>query len=146
LALSIALSLVRQTLTKLYDLQQKLSALESDRQLADRSHPRAVKMQTEALSIQIQAMLAELSEYKSLKQGTGKIAISSLEELPVALIKARIAAGITQKELAQRVAIQEQQIQRYEANRYAVVGFERLLELFRSLGVKLMDLAKLIIE
>jgi DNA-binding Xre family transcriptional regulator len=127
------------TKTKLYDLQQKLSALESDRQLADRSHPRALKIQKAALSSQIQAMLAELSEYESLKQGTAKIAISSLEELPVALIKARIAAGITQKELAERVAVQEQQIQRYEANRYAGVGFERLLEISRSLGVKLMD-------
>jgi DNA-binding Xre family transcriptional regulator len=127
------------TKTKLHDLQQKLSALESDSQLAAQSHPRAVKMQKAALESQIQAMLAELSEYESLKQGTAKIAISSLEELPVALIKARIAAGITQKELAERVAVQEQQIQRYEANRYAGVGFERLLEISRSLGVKLMD-------
>jgi HTH-type transcriptional regulator/antitoxin HipB len=38
-----------------------------------------------------------------------------LTELLVALIEARIAAGLTQKALADRLGVAEQQIQRYEA-------------------------------
>lgn len=127
------------TKTKLNDLEQKLSALESDRQLATQSHPRLIKMQRAALESQIQAMSAELTEYENLKDGTARITISSLGELPIALIKARIAAGLTQKELAEKIAIKEQQIQRYEANHYYGVGFDRLLEISNSLGIKLMN-------
>jgi transcriptional regulator with XRE-family HTH domain len=37
-------------------------------------------------------------------------------ELPAALIEAGIAAGLTQRELAKRIKVAEQQIQRWEAN------------------------------
>ena len=127
------------TKTKIQDLEQALLTLECDRELAADSHPRLIKMQKLALESQIQTMYAELSEYESLKNGTAKISISRLEELPIVLIKARIAAGMTQKELAERIGIKEQQIQRYEANQYQAVGFDRLLEIATSLGIKLMD-------
>jgi HTH-type transcriptional regulator / antitoxin HipB len=42
----------------------------------------------------------------------------AIEDLPTTLIKARIASGLTQKDLAERIGVQEQQIQRYEANHY----------------------------
>ena len=42
------------------------------------------------------------------------------------LIKARIARGLTHKELAQRVGIKEQQIQRYEATDYEAANLSRL--------------------
>ncbi len=46
------------------------------------------------------------------------IELLSLADLPKALIRARIAAGLSQKEFADRLGMKEQQIQSYEANDY----------------------------
>jgi HTH-type transcriptional regulator / antitoxin HipB len=40
---------------------------------------------------------------------------------------------MTQGELADTIGIKEQQIQRYEANHYQAVGFDRLLEIAKIL-------------
>ncbi|MFQ5641061.1 MAG: helix-turn-helix domain-containing protein [bacterium] len=61
-----------------------------------------------------------MREYQELKSGKRKVSeISSFEQLPVALIQARIARGLTQKELARKLGLKEQQIQRYEASGFA---------------------------
>jgi transcriptional regulator with XRE-family HTH domain len=51
------------------------------------------------------------------------------------LIKARIAAGITQKELAAKIGVQEQQIQRYESDRYASASLARLTQVAHALEI-----------
>jgi HTH-type transcriptional regulator/antitoxin HigA len=63
--------------------------------------------------------------------------LNSFTEIPIALIKARITAGMTQKQLAEKIGIQEQQIQRYEANDYASISFARLVEIAQILGVNI---------
>ena len=50
-------------------------------------------------------------------------------------IEARIAAGLTQKELAEKFGVHEQQIQRYEASNYHAVGFDRLQEVMSALDI-----------
>ena len=55
------------------------------------------------------------------------------------MIKARIALGMTQKDLAEKLGMKEQQIQRYEANQYSSAGFQRLAEIATALDVKLND-------
>ena len=47
---------------------------------------------------------------------------------PTALIEARIAAKLTQRQLAKRIGVAEQQIQRWEANGYSGVNLTRLQE------------------
>ena len=42
---------------------------------------------------------------------------------------------MTQGELADTIGIKEQQIQRYEANHYQAVGFDRLLEIAKILSI-----------
>jgi HTH-type transcriptional regulator/antitoxin HipB len=44
--------------------------------------------------------------------------ITFLHELPIALAEARIAARLTQRQLAERIGVAEQQVQRWEANDY----------------------------
>ena len=46
---------------------------------------------------------------------------------------------MTQGELADILGIKEQQIQRYEANHYQAVGFDRLLEIAKILSIELVD-------
>ena len=67
------------------------------------------------------------------------IEVESFEELSVAMIKARIAAGMSQKDLAERLGMKEQQIQRYESTDYAGASFSRLAEIVKALGVSLHE-------
>jgi HTH-type transcriptional regulator / antitoxin HipB len=127
------------TKAKLKDLEQNLSALLENRESATNSHPRLMRMQSAALEDQIQVMYGEIAEYENLRDGKVRITIDRLSELPIALIKARISAGMTQGELADTIGIKEQQIQRYEANHYQTVGFDRLLEIAKILSIELVD-------
>lgn len=91
----------------------------------------------DALKSQISDIEAELVEYDLLK--AGQIAFSktyALEELPKVLVQARIAAGMSQTDLAAKLDMKPQQIQRYEATGYAVASLARLVEVSRVLGVK----------
>ena len=63
------------------------------------------------------------------------VEIESLDDLPDGLIKARIASGLSQKDLADRLNLKEQQIQRYEADRYASASLQRIQQVARAIGV-----------
>ena len=58
-------------------------------------------------------------------------------DLPMLLIKARIAGGLTQRELADRMGLKEQQIQRYEATDYAAAKWSRIREVADVLSMEL---------
>ncbi|MDX2031461.1 MAG: helix-turn-helix transcriptional regulator [Blastocatellia bacterium] len=55
--------------------------------------------------------------------------LKSLNALPTELIRARVSAGLTQMELARRLGLKTQQIQKYEQHGYAMTSFSRLLEI-----------------
>ena len=56
-----------------------------------------------------------------------------LESLPEMLIEERMRLGFTQKQLAEKIGIKEQQIQRYEASRYQSASLRRLQEIAKAL-------------
>jgi len=89
---------------------------------------------------QVEELQGELDAYEALRSGqVASIDVDSLIALPNALIRARIAAGLTQKELAARIGVKEQQIQRYEATRYAGVSLERAQAILDALGVQIRE-------
>ena len=93
--------------------------LESPRSASQVIFQSRAKAQKDAFQSQLADLRRELEEYEALKQGAvSSIAIDSFDDLGLGLIKARIAAGLSQKALAKRLGIKEQQIQRYEAERY----------------------------
>jgi HTH-type transcriptional regulator / antitoxin HipB len=53
--------------------------------------------------------------------------------------EARIAARLTQRELAERLGVPEQQVQRWEANSYAGVAIERLQEIADALQLQVLE-------
>ena len=53
--------------------------------------------------------------------------------------KARIVRNLTQKELAQRLALAEQHVQRYEATLYRGVAAERLQQVADALRVRVRE-------
>ncbi len=103
-------------------------------------HPRLVQAEREALESQLADLRAQMAEYERLKAADMPvISISSFDELPEGLIRARIAAGLSQKALAQRLGLKEQQIQRYEAERYASASYQRLREITAAIGVRIRN-------
>ena len=78
-----------------------------------------------------------LLAYNNERLCTGRpepISIESLGQLSGALVQARIVAGLSQKELADRLGLKEQQIQRYEATDYGSASLTRLKEVAEALG------------
>ncbi len=101
-------------------------------------HPTLAKAQREAIKSQYEELQQELKAYEELKSGRRKtIRVNSFEHLPVALIQARIARGLTQKELAQKLGLKEQQIQRYEASSYAKASLARIKQIIDVLDIKI---------
>ncbi len=103
-------------------------------------HPRLRQLQEEALKSQLVDLEEELREYEDLKEG--RFAFEKLEgisDLPKLLIRARIASGLTQRDLAGRLQLKEQQIQRYEASEYASASFTRIREVVTALGIVAED-------
>ena len=108
-------------------------------------HPKLWEAQKAGLKSQLQDLEAELREYETLKTGGPKILeLDSLEGLPKVLIQARIAAGWTQEDLAARLGVKPQQIQRYEASDYQTVSFARLREIARLLGLDVRERVEMV--
>lgn len=106
----------------------------------DDVHPVLVQAEVAAVQSQLDDLRDQLEEYESLQSGRRSVLeINSFEELPRALIQARIAAGWSQRDLAERLHLKEQQIQRYEATLYASASFERLREVTQALGIRVRN-------
>ena len=98
--------------------------------------PRLVVAEREAMEAQLGELRGEVEEYERLREaGVSTVVVTSIDELPEGLIKARIASRLTQRELADLLHLKAQQIQRYEAERYASASYERLCEVAHALGV-----------
>lgn len=98
--------------------------------------PRMKEVMNAALQSQAETLRAEIQRYEDLRDGrVTRRELKGLRDLPTALIEARIAAGLTQKALAERLGLPEQQVQRWEASLYAGVGVERLQEIVDALGM-----------
>lgn len=108
-------------------------------------HPKLWEAQKAGLKSQLQDLEAELHEYETLKAGGPTILeLDSLEGLPKVLIQARIAAGLTQEDLAARLGVKPQQIQRYEASDYQTASFSRLSKIARVLGLRVRESVELV--
>lgn len=90
-----------------------------------------------AINSQIADIGAELAEYDLLKSGQVSFSKTyALEELPRVLVQARIASGMSQTDLAEKLSMKPQQVQRYEATDYMGASLGRLIEISKALGVK----------
>ena len=104
------------------------------------------KRQLEIAAVQAQLgdLQAELAEYEQLRSGTIRsFEAASLPELAVALVKARIAKGWSQRRLADELGMAEQQIQRYESTGYTSASLARLCDIVAALGVDVREVVSL---
>jgi len=127
----------RVTQTAIRDFEEALARLDEDA----KDRPEWIrKGLREGMESQVADLRQELREYEALRAGQVRVLeLDSLDQLPEALIRARIAAGLSQKELAGRLGLKEQQIQRYEARRYAGASLDRIQAVADALGMQIHE-------
>lgn len=111
-------------------------ALEASRATEGKLDPRVYRTMIAGIEGQIEEMRQELREYDALKSARA-LPLRCADELAAALVKARVARGYTQKELAERLHIKPQQVQKYEATGYQSASLRRVLEVMRVLDLNL---------
>ena len=102
------------------------------------------QLEQDALQSQIDELRGELEAFDKLKSGeVHAAALSSLDDLATLFIQARIAQGLTQKQLAEQLNVKEQQVQKDEASLYESASLGRLKRLAEVLGVEFEGQARL---
>ncbi len=99
--------------------------------------PQVVNGYWKALKAHKEQLEAQVAAYDAAKQGNySSLLDRASTNSGVSLIVARIARGLTQKELARRLGLKEQQIQRYEADRYNSISHSNFERVASALGAK----------
>jgi ribosome-binding protein aMBF1 (putative translation factor) len=105
--------------------------------------PRLWRVQREAAASQLADLREQLASYDRLFRSK-ELLLDRVEDLPRTLIRARIAAGMTQEGLAQRLGVKTQQVQRYEATEYESASFARIRKVVQALGLRMPKPARLV--
>jgi ribosome-binding protein aMBF1 (putative translation factor) len=107
--------------------------------------PRLWEAQRNAAESQLQELREQVGAYEQLHTGRSKdVILEAVEDLPKALIRARIAAGLTQEGLALRLGVKIQQVQRYEATEYESASFARIRKVVQALGLRMPKPVRLV--
>lgn len=132
----------RNTKTLCSRLQTAVTGLE--RSFDGSTDQKLHQLQIDAAQAQADDLTQEISDYEQLKSGgTTSFTADSLADVATLLIQARVARGWTQRQLAEKLGIAEQQIQRYEANGYATASLTRPCEIADALGLQIRETAHL---
>ncbi|BAZ17096.1 hypothetical protein NIES4071_89740 [Calothrix sp. NIES-4071] len=118
--------------------EQSVAGIENDESL--KADPLRWKLYRDAYQSQVEEFLEEIAEYERLinsdKNQPIKIKVENFNKLPDVLIKARIAAKMSQKELADILGIEEQRIKECEDKDYQCASFIEVLNVSEALGVE----------
>lgn len=77
----------------------------------------------------------DIALYEQLRDGACPTITGTLSTLGIVLTQARIARKLTQAQLAEKLGLHEQMIQRYEQSQYAHASLTRLIEIAQALNV-----------
>ena len=106
--------------------------------------PRAHRAGLNGMRALIGDMEAELAEYEKLRAGkVPSLELSSLDDVPATLVRARIARGWTHKDLAQALGTTEQQVQKDEAGGYQKANLQKLSRVAGALELSIRGRAKI---
>lgn len=84
-------------------------------------------------------LMRRVDDYVAARDGRVKVfKISNVDDLAAAVVKARIARGWTQKQLAEELDVSEQMVQKAESRQYENVGLAKLADLFDALEYELV--------
>jgi len=110
-------------------------SLELSKEKNSEMNERVFNAMIAGIKSQIRELKDQLKEYEKIQHA--KALNYSLDTLPSVLIQARVARGWTQKQLAKKLNVDAQQIQRYEKSNYSSVSLERAIDIFKALDINL---------
>ena len=114
---------------------ERFNGLELAKQGID---PGIVAAQKTSLEQQLAELQEDLARHEGLRSSGGRrLFPSTISEIGEKLIEARIMQGLSQKALAGRLNMKEQQIQRYEQDRYLAANLTRIAEVAEALDLDL---------
>ena len=122
------------TKSKFKDLERSLKVCREST-FPDKTIHKAMADSLKSLMGDLEKEIQEYEDLKSKKVPTLKI--GSLADLPDVLVRSRISQGLTQKQLAEKLGMPAQQIQRYESENYRRVSFGTILDISRTLNFDL---------
>ena len=127
----------RITKAQVRRFEDSLNELAKERRPANIT-PRLWQAQHDGASSQLQDLRDQVNAYERLQMGKDRaLVLEAVEDLPRTLIRARIAAGMTQEGLASRLGVKTQQVQRYEATEYESASFARICKVVQALGLRM---------
>lgn len=101
---------------------------------------RLARLELDAVRAQAADLRAELAEYELLRSGSvSSFDGNSISELATLLVKARIARGWSQRQLADVLGVAEQQVQRYEATGFRSASLARICDVAAALDVTVTE-------
>jgi HTH-type transcriptional regulator/antitoxin HigA len=101
--------------------------------------PVIITAQRNSLEQQLKDLESQILEYEKLRSGRVKrLFPTSVTDIGQTLVEARIAQNLSQRALAERLGMKEQQIQRYEQDRYLTANLTRVAEIAEALQLDLV--------
>ncbi|MGB7060279.1 MAG: hypothetical protein WBD58_21425 [Geitlerinemataceae cyanobacterium] len=128
----------QNTLAWLHRFEQSVAELDENDKL--KAEPRRWQLHRDSYQSQVDELKEEIAEFERLincdRLPPIEILIENLNKLPDALIKARIAAKMSQKELADLLEIDEKRIKECEDKNYQCASFSEILDISFALGLE----------
>ncbi|EQB00229.1 hypothetical protein L288_18500 [Sphingobium quisquiliarum P25] len=98
--------------------------------------PMIARAQRASYERQAAELREQLVAYEALRDGkVRELEVHGVSELGKGLLEARVAKGLTQRELANLAGLQEQQIQKYEKEQYGSASLNRISHIASSIGL-----------
>jgi ribosome-binding protein aMBF1 (putative translation factor) len=125
----------REAVARLSEEQKRIETQKTELEKMGLSPPDVKRAIDPIQSFHLQ-LQEEVQSYERLKRGEFD-EIWNLQELGQLLISARIASGLSQRQLAEKLGVHESQVSRDERNEYHGVTLERAARILELLGVEL---------
>jgi HTH-type transcriptional regulator/antitoxin HigA len=119
-----------KTLKHIQDFEQKVA------QIREAEGAETAELFRQAYESQIEELREQVKDYEAVRQlGLPAASFTNPAELGTYLVKARIASGLTQAELAQKLGVSQPMVHKYELSEYAGCGLSLLTKVAEALGV-----------
>lgn len=119
--------------------EESISLLDQDEEMKRKDNERW-QMNRDVKQYRLDKLNAEIAEYENLTSHDSHtpiiLTLNDIYYLPQLLIKARIAAKLTQKELADLASLTEEQIKYYEERDYDGANFSDVMGVFLALEMQ----------
>lgn len=125
----------RATKSALAGFEDALMRYDVLKVIEDGVDPMIARAQRASYERQAAELREQLSAYEALREGkVPELEVHSVPQIGKGLVEARIAKGLTQRELANLAGLQEQQIQKYEKEQYSSASLNRISHIASTIG------------